>query len=332
MRQTILLVLAQTLWAAALSQTLPFDKHLALPIQRTNLPVRWKAPKTSLPKTLWIYRTGPMAFSPLVVSNLLAVSSFSEKDRKDFGGTNQLFYGNTGGNPNLRLSFADGVIEYRTDDLRNYGPTNLTKGVPATNQLFTMLTNFLPRLGISASELARKENSTAPDVAFVVDQTVFSVNHGFITNVPFRGIRFNRSVDGAELKGEGGRGEIDYGEYGQIIEIWLEWRNLERVKLFETATPDTIIKWIKEGKGVYWPHLDGVGNEIGVDWTTARRVTIKKAMACYWGASVSSQRQRKPAPSWVHPYALLWATVETGHGNIDVEIGCPVIDEGEQTD
>jgi hypothetical protein len=28
-----------------------------------------------------------------------------------------------------------------------------------------------------------------------------------------------------------------------------------------------------------------------------------------------------------YPFAALWTTVDTGHGNIDVEINCPIIDE-----
>jgi hypothetical protein len=59
-------------------------------------------------------------------------------------------------------------------------------------------------------------------------------------------------------------------------------------------------------------------------------VTIKKAIAYYWGEVFLGEREHRPIfPSWVHPFATLWATVDTGHGNVDVEIDCPIIDEAE---
>jgi hypothetical protein len=34
------------------------------------------------------------------------------------------------------------------------------------------------------------------------------------------------------------------------------------------------------------------------------------------------------APSdWLYPFAALETTVDTGRGNVDVEIDCPIIDE-----
>jgi len=62
------------------------------PIQRTNLLVHWNAPKHPWPKTLWVYHMVPTKFSPTVISNLMALGSFTEKDRTD-SNTNGMILG-----------------------------------------------------------------------------------------------------------------------------------------------------------------------------------------------------------------------------------------------
>lgn len=334
----------QIFCAAGFSQNLPFKIHSEIPIQRMNLVVRWKAPKHSLPKTLWVYRVSLTRFSPAVISNLMAVSSFTEKDKKDRR-TNEVFFGGLQGDPNLRISFTAGEIEYRTDALRNYGPTNLTKGVPATNQLLQLLTNFLPQLGISPSELARKEDSPKPKVAFVVEETVFFENRTFITNVPLRGIRFNRSVDGAELKGRVGANEIDFGERGQIIEMSLHWPNLERRKLFQTAAPETIIKWENWSRSFdvtsQWGQILyrirahktplALTNESGVDFaelsllTNATRFTVTTITPIYTEGPFGQQSGQQEATRYFAPCAELEGVAAFGKTGISVRLRAPIL-------
>ena len=59
--------------------------------QRTNLVVRWKAPSHPWPKALWVYTVSPTRFSPTVISNLMAIGSFTEKDKKDYGTSGMVF-------------------------------------------------------------------------------------------------------------------------------------------------------------------------------------------------------------------------------------------------
>ena len=58
-----------------------------------------------------------------------------------------------------------------------------------------------------------------------------------------------------------------------------------------------------------------------IDWAVVKSLTVKKAELCYYAGD-------RLAPSeWLMPLVSLWTTVDTGHGNIDVEIDCPIIDE-----
>jgi hypothetical protein len=93
---------------------------------------------------------------------------------------------------------------------------------------------------------------------------------------------------------------------------------LKRYKAFPTVSPDTIIKWIREGKA----KQGGIPmNSNDIDWTTAKSLTIKKAEICYYAGDRFS-----PSP-WLMPIVSFWTTVDTRDGTIDVEIDCPIIDE-----
>ena len=80
-----------------------------------------------------------------------------------------------------------------------------------------------------------------------------------------------------------------------------------------------MVKSIREGKAIQGMIPDNVG---GIDWGTVKSVTIKEAKPLYYAGE-----DRFSPSDWLRPYAALWTTVDTGHGNIDVEIDCPIIDE-----
>jgi hypothetical protein len=323
MNKIILLLLLQFFWTAAFSQSLPF-RSVGTPIQRANLLVHWNAPKHPWPKTLWVYHMVPTKFSPTVISNLMALGSFTEKDRT-YSNTNGLIFGN---GQNLSISFSIGEIEYSRGE--NNWTTNLAKDVPGTNQLFQLTADFLPKLGISLSDLTKTENGK-PNIVFYNDVgSIYLQDNIWITNICAREVSFVRAVDGVEFRA-GGNCLIDFGEHGQVTKISLSWRGLEHDKLYPTATPEIIMKWIREGNAVQKRMLNRFGGETTIDWPAAKNVTIKKAIAYYWGEVFLGAREHQPIfPSWVRPFATLWATVDTGHGNVDVEIDCPVIDEAKQ--
>ncbi len=94
---------------------------------------------------------------------------------------------------------------------------------------------------------------------------------------------------------------------------------MERDKLHPTVTPEMMVKSIREGKAIQGMVPDTVGS---IDWPTVKSVTIKEAKPLYFAGGDPL------SPSdWLEPFAALWTTVDTGHGNVDVEIDCPIIDE-----
>jgi hypothetical protein len=316
-KKIILFVLIQTIWAAGFSQSLSLQ-NLGDTFQRTNLEVRWDAPTNALPHTVWIYRLLPRTFSPEAISNLVALGGFTGKDITK-SNANEVVYKSAGKHPAKQLAVSRGSIEYLHSI--NYGPTNLAEDVPEMSQMQELTIKFLSKLGISLSDIERTTNGT-PNFHFWEPFKEYYLPDKTITNVEFRAVDFRRSIDGAAFigGGTGGDGEIEFGEYGNIVKIDLSWRNLERYKSYPTVTRETTVEWIREGKAVYL----GVPMNLGdIDWPTVKSLTIKKAELCYYAGD-------RLAPSdWLIPLVSLWTTVDTGHGNINVEIDCPIIDETE---
>jgi hypothetical protein len=322
MRPTTIIVLLVVLRLVGESAELP-PLGSGIHFRRTNLVVNWKAPTAPWPRTLWVYRVIPMYFSPTVISNVMSICSVTEKDKKDYG-TNGMVFSPPGGSRNLRISFPEGSVEYWST--RAYGRTEMAKDVPGTNKLFLLTAAILSKLGINLSEIAKRINTDEPKLSFFESAMVYSFDHQFTTNVEWRSVRFNRALDGVEFGGDGGNCEIQFGDHAQVTKLWLSWRNVERQKSYIAATPEVIMQWLREGKAIQEPAVDEFGNELRIDWSTVKSLTITRADPYYWG-QVYSSRNRPSFPCSLVPYAALLATVDTGPRKVDVAIECPILAE-----
>ena len=70
-----------------------------------------------------------------------------------------------------------------------------------------------------------------------------------ITNVEYRTVKFWRCVDGIPVIGGDG-GTITFGEHGTIRAFSIIWRTLERHQCLFPVTPETAMKFLREGKAV----------------------------------------------------------------------------------
>lgn len=303
--------------AAGFSQNLrftePFTTHIPA---RADLDVRWNAPTNKIPASIWVYHLLPRPLSGQAMSNLLAACCFTGKDETDHG--NESDFKSSDGLRTLRVLSPWGVIEYRTTLSRSL--TNLVKDVPGNRQALKLARKFLSELDIKLSDIGKKENGS--NLGFQVFEwgATYFVNRKAIHNTESREVRFGRAVDGISFISveTGGNGEIHFGSHGKISEIYIAWRNMERDKLYPTVTPEMMVQSIREGKAIQGMIPDSAG---GIDWRTVKSVTIKEAKPLYFAGGDPF------APSdWLQPYAALWTSVDTGNGNIDIEIDCPIID------
>jgi hypothetical protein len=308
----IVALLLLAAWTTGFSQTLSFK--FGIPFGRADLDVRWNAPTNTIPTNVWVYRLSPNEFSPKAVDYLRSLGPFSDADKKR-SKTKEMLFVKPGTLPNLFVSFRLGQIRYQT---ATRPVTNLAAHVPPMAQLPELTAGFLKTVGIDVSQLTRKPDGTT-DFALSEPSTEYYVEDKVITNVEFRAVSFRRAVDGAPWVGAetGGDGQVQFGDYGIPRRIWLSWRNLERSKSFSTADSKIIIDRIRLGKAVQ--NMIPMNAE-PIDWSTVKSLTVNGAKLCYYAGGPF-------APSdWLMPFAALWTTVDTGHGKIDVEIDCPIID------
>jgi hypothetical protein len=314
MKKAIVLMLVGISWTTGFSQSLSFK--FGTPFQRTDLDVRWNALSNAFPTSAWIYRLLPNQFSPSAISCLMALGPFTQKDMLR-SNANEILFVKPGNAKNLSLSFHIGAIGYQT--LHAYGPTNLAKAVPQMAELPQLTTNFLKEIGISISDIEKKPDGS-PNFHFSEPLTEYFVSNRFITNIAFRTVSFRRSVDGASWTGAntGGDCDVEFGEYGKPSMIWLSWRNLQRYKVYSTATPSLITNWIRHGKAVQ--NMISMDAE-PINWRTIKSLTVTEAKLSYYAGGPFEPSD------WLMPFVALWTTVDTGIGKINVEIDCPIIDE-----
>ncbi len=241
----------------------------------------------------------------------MVMCSLEEKDRT-VQDTNGMIFLSSDGFRKLCLSFPAGVIRYETVD-HHYGPTNLAKGVPEMSRMPELTTDFLAKVGISLSDIEKNLNG-APNFDFWEPLKLYFLKSGTITNIEFRAVVFSRSVDGAKVIGDAGHCGLEFGEHGKISQIHLSWPDLNRYESRPTLKPRTMLQLLRQGKARLGFRPD---NFRDTDWAGVKSVTIKKAIPSYYAGS----------SDWLYPYIFLWATVETGHDTIEVEIHCPIIDE-----
>jgi len=317
MKKHVLFVVLQLIWMTGFAENLRF-KEFGTPIPaRANLDVRWNAPTNALPPRIWVCRLLPRDLSPQIMSNLMAACSFTDKDKVIQG--DMLAFNSLDGSRQLRVVASRGIIDYEMTIHRSM--TNFVKNVPSERKTLKLAKKFLPELGIDLADIDKKENSFQSDFHVFDTGVVYFINHKAVTNTESRGIRFRRAVNGISFIsiGTGGDGEIHFGDHGRISKIDVSWRHIEPSKLYATVTPETIVRSLRGGKAVQGFTLESLGD---IDWSRVKSVTIKKVFPRYYAGG------GRLAPSdWLYPFAALWTTVDTSHGNIDVEIDCPIIDE-----
>lgn len=304
-------------WTTCFSQGISLQT-LGEPFECSRSIIHWNVPTNTLPSTVWVYYLMPKDFPPEAISNLVASCGFTEKNEVR-SNNNEVFYASPGRMPDkqLGISSSHGIIFY--ESVSHYGPTNLATDVPQMSQMLNLTTNFLSAFGIDTSQIP-KDSTGSPSFRFWEPFKEYFLKDKIVTNIEFRAVDFRRSVDGGNILGAGtaGSGEIFFGEHGIPVQIDISWPNLERMKSYPTVSPDTIVKWIGEGKAVHGGILLNLPD---IDWSTIKSMTIEKAQICYYAGS------RVSPSEWLTPIVSLWTTVDTGQMKIGLEVDCPIINE-----
>jgi hypothetical protein len=307
MEKIILLSLIQIICATAgFAQSPPWNANGEAISARPDLTVRWQD-SAKFPRKVWVYQLLPNKFSPEIISNVMMLCSFSEKDKIE-ADTNGITFQSVGRSRTLSISFSSGEFEYETPEV-HYSPTNLAVGVPSTNQLPEVAKDVLSKLHINFSDIIGWLGTNKVD--FSEPLTMFFVGDTTITNIPYRTVYFRRSVDGMPIAGHFYR--FNVGEHGKISKISIAWPNLRRVKSYRAVSPKDVINFLRSGNAIRGPVPTSVGD---IDWSSIKSVAIKKAVPSY-----------QIANNQLYPFLRLDALVDTGSGTVEIGMDCPIIDE-----
>jgi hypothetical protein len=317
MRKIAVIILFQAIYLVGFSQNPRWKYAEDIPIPaHTDLDVRWDVtsdvPTNKWPSKMWIYQLAPRKFSPKTVSNVMRMCSFTEKDHVQQD-TNGVTYKSSDGKRTLTISFASGSIRYNAPEPQHIKASSVFEGLPTAKEMPKLTKNFLQAIGIKLSEIQKNTNGV-PNFPLSELGRIFLTNHTFITNIWAREVFVRRSVDGADVIGNAGYCSLDFGEHGKLSKIDFEWPDLKRYQSAPTLKPQVITHLMREGKACQGATFDSVGYIV---WPSVKCVTIKQAWPCYFAGD----------SNFLYPFLALWTTVDTGHGNADVGIDCPIIDE-----
>ena len=283
----------------------------------TNINVIWNVPKNSVPSGLWVYRVVPTEFPASAISNLMAIGSFTEADKRSVpSDPHTLSFASSNGKRTLWIAPDLGYYSYADSEADNM---NLPESVPDKRQVFELATNLLSKLDIDLSQLAKKDDQS--DLRSYTTHAQALLYKGFnqaayATNTHMRGIYFVRSINGADFIGTGGRGGcmIEFGHDAKISRITTSWRQLNKYKHYSVATPDVLLKRIEGGNAVY---TSSSGNEI--NWASVKEITINRVRPQYFG-QVYSEVQKI-----VYPLAQIDAVADFGYTNQSFQLYCPIL-------
>ena len=243
----------------------------------------WGIPTTNWPDALWVYKVIPQNFAAPVVSNLMAIGSFTEKSRTKAPAyltdidKKTLYFGDD--SKHLAICPMLGYIEYRdgSADARMGEPV---VGVPDEDAVLPLAIKYLRAAGIDQSQLAVRSNGISLALhGEKRDRSYIDKRMGQrVEVVDSRGLFFLRRIDNIAFTGIGvhGGASIRFGNNSNIVDLKISWRNLVPYELRACITPRQISEWIQSGRATLQSPPQSIPERIS-------RFTISKITFLYDG-------------------------------------------------
>jgi hypothetical protein len=289
------------------------------PVALRHAQITWAVPTNAWPQSLWSYKVVPQDFSPSVVSNLMALGSFTAKDRREtpryfLANDEQTIFFGTNGVKFLAICPALGFIQYHNS--ASVAASQLQKVVAVPNQAETtgLGLSYLRRFGIDVSQLATKAGTSELDmhwererISYVDQQTQKEI---ILTNK--FGAIFARRVDGIKTHGYGGM-EISFGNNAKVASVELCWRNLQPYELHDCPSAEQVTGWLRDGRIT-------LHKLASLDPFTAAttKLTITNAVALY-----ADNKQTRPL-DYLWPYIQCEGSAVGSNENTTIWFECPL--------
>jgi len=282
-----------------------------------QIEIVWSVPTNHLPASVLVYKFVPQNFSPAVVSNLMALGSFTIKDQINLNGQPPLsqYFKNKDGTRELGIIPTFGYVYYH-DSTSQYKVREMPVGVPSDEEAYQLGLQYIQKLGIDRSQLTTVGDSSELRVVKTFQRTGwFDKEKGTnIENITMRGVFFIRRVNGVDFDNINHGGvNFEFRNHGQISRLEFLWKGLEQYQLRSTLTADQLIEELRTGKGKWMQ--SGPGPVI-------KKITIYEVQQLYHGVREDDEEHK-----FLEPFIRLETHVDNGSTNIVADFDCPIIDE-----
>jgi hypothetical protein len=283
-----------------------------------NVKIVWAAPTNVWPMAaIWSYKAMPQHFSDAVVSNAMAIGSFTWSDERKLPAEaltidgKAVCFANKEKTRWLEILPTLGYIKYYDQDAEAKAVSAIkdvpepVAGVPDLAEATRLALNYAISLGIDPSQLAKKQGTDEFDRHWEITRRQWTdqKTQKDMNEIQGFGVDFTRSIGGIEMSGFGDF-HVEFGNHAKVHELEMSWRNFRRYqRLRNLITPDEIVQGIRDGE-IPLPRL--------VDLNEAKALTITNAAPRY-------SRRRGDEPMDVSMPALqMDAVVDNGKTNIPV--------------
>jgi hypothetical protein len=283
-----------------------------------ELEVAWGATTNGWQERLWVYKVASQEFSPPVVSNLLAISGFTNQDRTNrlgeppFRDKSILFFRNADQSKYLEINPVLGWIDYHDDKAEASSQKQKIEGVPNEQEATRLGFKYLRLCGIENSQIVKKPGTCDFDLHWEKGTLNYTdqETQKEITVTNNYGVFFDRCVDGVRVQGfgRGGGVRVRFGNKARIIDLQVCWRNLKPYELREVPPPEQITEQLRAGTIALHP----LGSYSIYPAGQVRRLTVTKCTFFYEG-----KYQDEPM-DFVRPYVSFEGTADTGQGETGV--------------
>jgi hypothetical protein len=287
------------------------------PADLQAIKIIWAVPTNIWPTDkIWSYKVIPQEFSDAVISNAMAIGSFTMKDKVELSAEalaidkKTIRFHDKAETKWLTIAPALGYIEYSDQNAEAKAVSAIKDvpepvvGVPNETETTQLGLKYLRLLGIDISEIARKPGTCDLDLHWSKKsrERTDQKTKKEIDEVLDYGVFFTRRIDGIEGSGFGDV-YVEFGNNAKVHELKVSWRNLQPYQLLDNfVTPEHIVKSV-QSKQTPLPILE--------DWPLdeIKTLTITNATPRY---------SRKPGDQpmdFVVPALQLDAIIDNGKSN-----------------
>ncbi|MEI9960301.1 MAG: hypothetical protein WDM76_03970 [Limisphaerales bacterium] len=290
------------------------------PSDTNQVQIIWAA-TNHWPSTVWVYKVVPQNFAPAVVSNLMAFGGFTMANRTNIEGRppfkdQQLLFLSNQERTRYAGVFPPVGLMYYNDLKAQASGRQIATNVPSQEEVIQLGLENLQKLGIDRDQLAIKENSAELRTARNEQSSSWldKIRGTNFEQTTSRGIFFIRRINGIDFDGiTHGGVKIEFGNYGKVARLKVNWKGLEPYKLHNTLTAGQMVEAIHKGKASWWSPSP--------DPRQIKKITVTKATPLYRGILEEDEESK-----FLEPYVQLDTIVDYGQTNIAASLECPIIE------